>query len=248
MRPCRTGPLLRGGRQKELQDRYLVVQYSDKQGKATIMWRRWRLVELDELYDLSTDPAQTQNVAKEHSKIVRGMKAHYETWWRGIEPQLDLEPYRLGANHHEVKLTAYDWWYGRRVYNWPHLRRGDVSNGWYTVLVDTQGRYRVTLRRWPRESGAGICESVPRCISDDSFTAYDPKLAPFPPGQSASDCGGSRFGAQEQSTAVMPDSQEVNFVFELPSGKCGAAVRVRRRKGRQNSGHNTSTSGACPSR
>jgi arylsulfatase A-like enzyme len=33
-----------------------------------------------ELYDLSSDPGETANLAKRHTDRVKDMAAHYETW------------------------------------------------------------------------------------------------------------------------------------------------------------------------
>lgn len=212
-------PLLRGQPQAALEERILVVQRSERKGRGTLMWRKWRLVEMNELYNLETDPGQTDNVFQQHPEIVRRLKTRYDRWWEGVQPHLGLEPYRIGADHEETKLTAYDWWYGRRVYNWPHLRRGVTSTGRYTLLIDQPGRYQVSLRRWPRESKAAIRESVPRYVSADPYTAYDDELAPFPPGKGFDIVNARvRFGDREKSQPVRPDDEEATFRFDLKPG------------------------------
>ena len=210
--------LLRGEPQPELDERMLVVQKQDRKGPGTVMWRKWRLVE-NELYDLAADPGQKQNLTSERREIVDRLRQHYDRWWEGVEPCLQLEPYRIGVDRKEMMLTAYDWWYGRQIYNWPHLRRGDTSNGKYTLIVGQPGQYRIALRRWPKESGAGICEGVERYVSADPFTAYDDAIAPFPPGKALDIVQARvRFGDQEQSQPVQRDDREVAFDFTLPKG------------------------------
>jgi arylsulfatase A-like enzyme len=215
-------PLLRGGRQPELDDRMLVVQRITSRGRGTVMWRKWRLVE-EELYDLRSDPGQSRNVAAENPAIVQRLQSHYDRWWQSVEPGLAVERYRLGVAGNETMLTAYDW-EGRTVANWPHLRRGDRGQGRYAVTIDQPGRYRISLRRWPRESGAGIRAAVPRHVPPDAFMAFDddhrsPHVPPFPPGQALDIVGAKvRFGNHEQSLPVRSDDQEVTFTFELPAG------------------------------
>ena len=56
--------LLRSGRQTTLNDRILIVQKSRHKYQAAILWRRWRLVNGDELHNMDQDPAQKENVCK----------------------------------------------------------------------------------------------------------------------------------------------------------------------------------------
>lgn len=214
-------PLLRGESQPELANRILVAQKNQDsvegpfKGPATVMWRKWRLVEGNELYNVKQDPGQEVNVIGRYPEIAEQLQDHYDRWWEGIEPHLDLEPYRIAVDH-QTMLTAYDWWYGQRVYNWWHLRRGDKSTGRYEVVVDESGEYRVSLRRWPRESGAGIRDSVPRYIPFDTFRAFDT----YPPGKALNISRACvRFGDQERTLPVSSEDQEVTFTFQLPEGE-----------------------------
>lgn len=215
-------PLLRDVDQPELEDRMLVVQRITSKGRGTVMWRKWRLVE-EELYDIGRDPGQKTNVAAQHPQIVQRLKAHYDRWWESVEPGLGLERYRLGSNQQEAMLTAYDW-EGRTVANWPHLRRGDMGQGKYAVIIDQAGRYHVALRRWPKESGAGIRDAVPRHVPADEYMAFDddhpsPHVPPFPPGKALDITGARvRFGDQEQTLPVRADDREVVFTFDLARG------------------------------
>lgn len=212
-------PLLRGKPQPNLNDRILVYQHNENMGNGLVLQGKWRLVK-NELYNIADDPSQTTNVAQKHPDVVKRLKAHYEKWWISVESHLDLEPFRLGVTNDEDMLTAYDWWYGRRVYNWPHLRRGDRSNGRYLVRIERGGNYRISLRRWPRESGLGICDAVERYVPTDSYMAFDKKHAPFPPGKGFDVMEAKiRFGNQEKRIPVTPDSQEVVLNFYVPQGE-----------------------------
>ena len=137
----------------------------------------------------------------------------------GLGTYLDVQP--LDAEVQNLYgYFSYDWWYGRRVYNWPHLRRGDCSNGKYLVHIERGGNYRIGLRRWPRESGLGICEAVKRFVPTDSYMAFDKKHAPFPPGRGLEVVKAKiRFGDEEKSITVTPNSKEVVLNFYLPQGR-----------------------------
>ncbi len=209
-------PLLRNQPQPELEQRLLVAQMLDAKGQGAVLWNKWRLVD-NALYDIQADPGQQTDVAALHPEVVRRMKNEYESWWASVEPELVLERYGLGAE--KVMLTAYDWWYGDRVYNWPHLRRGDRSNGRYEVVVEDSGEYTFRLRRWPAEADAGIRKGVPQFIPFDSFMSDDPKIDNFPEGK-ALDIRNARvrIGGQEQEKTVGDEDKEVSFTFRLPEG------------------------------
>jgi hypothetical protein len=226
-------PQLRGDPHPVLDERQLVVQRSETEGQGTVLWRKWRLVQGSELYDVAADPGQQENVAAKHPDVVKRMQAHYEQWWRGVEPHLGLEPYRIGVGDDETKLTAYDWWYGRRVYNWPHLRRGETSTGRYEVRIDQPGRYQISLRRWPRESGAGICESVPRYVPFDDYMAFEEEWEAFPPGRAFDVVTARvRIGEREQTRSVSSDDDEVPLIFELHEGETQLQTWFHTRDGR----------------
>ena len=65
----------------------LTVQFSrmdspaPKKGDAAVLWRRWRLVQDKELYDLNTDFSQWTNLIALHPEVAGKMRAHYEAWW-----------------------------------------------------------------------------------------------------------------------------------------------------------------------
>lgn len=198
----------------EVEDRIEVVQFDERKHHASVMHKQWRLVNGNELYDLSSDPAQENNVADKHPALVASLLESYENWWQEVHIALVPEPYFVNGDE-EIMLTAYDWYDGPRVYNWPHLRRGERSNGKYRMVFNQGGHYSVSLRRWPRESGAGIRESVP------AFMPFDDFLGELPEGM-ALDIVKARvkIGDQVQETPVKPGDKEVRFNFNIPEGEC----------------------------
>src|SRR5262249_35738727 len=161
-----------------LPDRILVVQYGEQpngakleKGKCAVMWDKWRLVHSTELFDLKTDPGQEKNVADKHPEVFRKLRDHYEKWWKEIEPLTnDFEPVSIGANEENpATLSAADW---AKVYcdNMQNLGAGKEANGPWHVLVERDGEYHISLRRWPKEADAGITAGVP------AFKAVDGTL------------------------------------------------------------------------
>ena len=62
----------------------LVLQGVRPQGEGSGLWavssREW------ELYDLSKDKTEINNLADKHPKKLEELKAKFEAWWAGVEP------------------------------------------------------------------------------------------------------------------------------------------------------------------
>jgi arylsulfatase len=166
------------GKTDTLPDRLLVVQYGEQpngapleKGKCAVLWNKWRLVHTTELYDLKTDPGQEKNVADRHPEVLQKLREYYEKWWKEIEPLTnDFEPVSIGAEEENpATLSAADW---AKVYcdNMQNLRVGKEANGPWHVLVEKDGEYHISLRRWPKEADAAITADVP------AFKAVDGTL------------------------------------------------------------------------
>jgi len=59
-----------------------------KYANCSVRNSRFTLVNNGELYDLQTDPAQTKNVLNEHADEAKKLRAAYDQWWEGIQPDL----------------------------------------------------------------------------------------------------------------------------------------------------------------
>lgn len=161
------------------QDRMLVVQFSRMQdpqpkfGDACVLWRRWRLVEDRELYDLATDPAQKQDVLDQNADVAKQMRAHYSNWWSGIADRVNEHAaVTIGSDaENPLQLSPADWDdsfldQGRQV------RDGLRRNGAWNVVVDKAGEYEIELRRWAREVDAPFSAPLPRVKhADGEFTS-----------------------------------------------------------------------------
>jgi len=148
--------LLRGS-QNALTDRMVVVQYHIEIPKwnSTVMWRKWRLVKGEELYDIGGDPGQKVNVAELHPDVAKAMREHYERWWTQVEP-IAKEPcyVHIGADkENPTTLTCADWY---MIYadNFGHLQGGNNSH--WNILVERDGQYEFTLSRWPAEADTAL--------------------------------------------------------------------------------------------
>jgi hypothetical protein len=156
------------GDQEKLPERTLVVQYAEQpnrekleKGYACVMWKRWRLVHGNELYDLTADPGQQANVAAKHPEVFKKLKDYYEGWWKTVEPLTeDFVPIIVGSDEENpVRLSSADW---AKVYcdNMNDLRAGRAKNGPWHIQAAKDGEYEIALRRWPKEADAALAAGV----------------------------------------------------------------------------------------
>ena len=147
----------------DLPDRKLVVQYGQiiKKFDSCVIWGKWRLVKGEELFDVAADHGQKANVADQHPDVVKVMRDHYETWWKGLEPMLnEFVPISIGAKEQPVvELTSGDW-EGIYADNSAYVREavGGPNGGYWHIQVEESGEYEFTLRRWPKQTEAALGE------------------------------------------------------------------------------------------
>ena len=210
-------PLLRG-QSNVLPDRMLVVNFSRMNGPvpskdgAAVLWKRWRLLEDRELYDLTTDPGQKENVIGKHSEVAAKMSAHLDTWWRTVEPSInDFGATIIGSEAENPSLLSPPEWQDVFFDQGAQVRRGQKSNGVWNVIVDRAGSYEFELRRWPREADAPIAAGLP---------VHSHTLGQFPVGVALPIAKARvRIGSVDVSSAVSADAKQVTFKAELPSGR-----------------------------
>ena len=108
-----------------------------------------------------------------------------------------------------MTLSAADW---ANIYcdNMNDLRSGASKNGPWHVLVEQDGEYEISLRRWPKEADAAIAAGVPE------FKAVDGGL----PAGKALPITKVRLqiGQLDQTQAVGPDDKEITFRTTLRGG------------------------------
>lgn len=159
--------------------------------QTAVMSQQWRLVNGRELYAIKTDSGQQHDVADEHPDQVAKMRAFYDAWWAELQPTFaqTTEIYLGHPDHPVVSLTGHDWiqdalppWnqqHIRRAYGLPGMMTkgpgpkpkaknaeqppaGKSSHqGHWAVRVLREGRYEISLRRWPVEVEKPITAGLP---------------------------------------------------------------------------------------
>jgi len=218
--------LLRG-EQETLPDRMLVVNYSRmpfgireptpdgpavvRREGAAVLWRRWRLLEDKQLYNLDSDPLQQTNVIDAHPEVAAKMRAHLDRWWQGVEANANRPQHVVIGNPAELAtmLSACEW-FDVFVDQQRQARRGDRKNGVWHLQVDSDGRYELELRRWPREVDLPLRAGMTSTQVTDG--AYVEGVA-LPIAQAR-----IRVGSSEQHQAVAADAKSAAFQIDLKAG------------------------------
>ena len=170
--------VLRGKKQVS-DDRVLIINYSRMPGfsnypsphsqtqmradQAAVLWKRWRLLEDRELYNLAADPMQKKNVIDQHPEVVAKMRKSLYEWWEGVKDLAnEAQNAAIVGTQYEnpTKLSATEW-LDVFVDQQGQIRRGVLKNGYWLIDVARAGQYEIELRRWPKEANGTISGTLP---------------------------------------------------------------------------------------
>tara|TARA_B110001450_G_scaffold171525_1_gene159993 strand:+ start:15709 stop:17613 length:1905 start_codon:yes stop_codon:yes gene_type:complete len=106
----------------ELPDRTLTVTTQrvinpDPNRPYAVMQGKWRYVkgnsnkDIVELFDLSKDPSQTENIIDKHPEIADKMASQYQQWWQyNTDNRLQTTRAIIGSpRENPARLTSHDW-------------------------------------------------------------------------------------------------------------------------------------------
>lgn len=143
-------------------ERKLIVQCPrtrkrSKWGNVSVKYKKWRLVDGKELYNIENDYGQTKNVIKKHPKLTKELSSEYEKFWASLDPQEDLlAKHVLGAEDAvSTRLNGMDWYLGDHPWGQGGLNSKNKQGTW-RVEVARDGEYNFELRRYPREEPRAI--------------------------------------------------------------------------------------------
>ncbi len=96
-----------------------------------------------ELYDMSVDPGETNNLADMRPEIVAEMRKGYEEWFRDVSSTRGFDPVRirLGTEHEEVATLARFDWRGEG-----EQRAEPDGIGYWAVEIEGAGEFDLNLR------------------------------------------------------------------------------------------------------
>lgn len=149
-------------------DRMLVVdtqrnQLPEKGRNSCVMYADWRLIDGKELYNLTDDFGQNNNVADKHPELVASMGLFYDDWWDSLQADIKYAEIPLGDKAaNPVLITVHDMHTSEAIpWNQVQIREGKFyPKGYYSVKVEEESEYSFKLYRYPPESGLVINQSI----------------------------------------------------------------------------------------
>ncbi len=160
-------PLTKGGK---IEDRIVVVdtqrgEYLEREKISCVMEGDWRLVNLNELYNLATDPGQTNNLAAQHPEMVERYRAAYDAWWDKVSVRADeYQEIYFRADGVPTQLSAHDIHIEGgylSIVAQSGVRLGTKRHGLWAVKVEESGKYRIELLRYPSEVDLPLLSPAP---------------------------------------------------------------------------------------
>ena len=167
--------------ESKIKDRYLVtdtqrISWPVKGKQSSVMGGSWRLVNGNELYNVSDDPGQTNNIADKYLDRVDKMNAFYNSWWESVIKETKYSTIDLGVDEMEV-ITCHD---ARTIDYFPPWNQRKIREGkimkpapFFVNFVES-GSYTFKLTRWPMESGEAL-GAVIDDVRPETATA-DPRI------------------------------------------------------------------------
>lgn len=137
------------------ENRKAIVQFGgrirpEKHFRSCVIWKRWRLYEEGELYDLEADPGQKTDLSAQYPEIVQEMKEHYDAYWESIEDSIDVvEPLVVGSEAEPYTDLTCNGWVEVDFDNRARVASAASMGGIWQIEAATAGAYRVQLSRWP---------------------------------------------------------------------------------------------------
>lgn len=122
------------------------------------MTNDWRLIDNTELYNISEDPDQSDNIIDEYPDVVKRIREGHDQYWSLVSP-IDREQPRFIVGHPddtETYLTTSDWYLPNVPWNHAQLAKGNSEIGEWNIKIHQEGTYRFEVRRWPKEANATI--------------------------------------------------------------------------------------------
>jgi len=231
-------PLLLGN-SKKWEPRTLIVDSQRmlnlvKWNKSAVMDDPWRLINGQELYDINEDPGQTRDVAADYPEVVNRLKESYNSWWGSLTEQNVNERYayiKAGSPYENpVRISAHDMHIYPYKFAWhQHGALGAVEGkGVLKLEITDDGMYRVSIRRYPRESGLSFDDRVPAKAETVEISS------PMPASNNQVNMQEATLYLADISTTkpIKDDVQEVDFEGYLFAGKYDMVATVKDTEGK----------------
>ncbi|MDT7830066.1 arylsulfatase [Pricia sp. S334] len=191
-----------------------------KYRKYSVMDDNWRLVNGTELYNVNDDLGQTDNVFDKHPEVAEKLAAGYEDWWHSMTNDGVNQRYayiKVGSpNENPSRISSHDMMTGKFGHMWHQYGAASAvqATGKWKIEFVEDGEYKISLRRFPRESGLAINDTFPE---QKKIIALDRTM----PASVKSDFAEAYLFVADidRSAKIEQGQQEVAFTGQIPAGK-----------------------------
>lgn len=210
-------PSIRGEEQEE-RTRFLHVLQSFDTPKAwecCVMRGPWRLVGHDELYHIGRDLEQRNNVIAQHTNIAKSLRSANQRWWQEAQAHFgEVCHIHLGdESKNPTTLVCMDVM-GDVAWQQPHIAEAAKTSGFWNVDFVQEGRYRISLRRWPEELDLPIDGVITQ--ENAEALAYGSKERGVV--QIQPDSASLSFGDQRHQQDIAGGDRRVDFEVDVEAG------------------------------
>ena len=157
-------PLLDGTPNNWTRDHHVVQFHGGAYGRklpaepfnfSVVLTERWRLVNSgsQKLYDIQADPTQLQDVSDTNPEVVANLRERYQPFWERVSPRMTPVSIDLGnPTDNPTELCSQDWRMAKEnpPWNFRQIKKLPKVIGPWVVNVQKAGRFRITLRQFPR--------------------------------------------------------------------------------------------------
>lgn len=207
-KPYLTSPL-----NPEEDDRLIFFYYynpkkiDQRENQTCVIWKNWRLIANTQLYDISKDKMQENDVAADYPEVVKKLQAEFDAYHASGKPLIQ-EPVRfiIGDPRALVQeLTSQDVYWTQDISGGQAFGQGDCekleqAHGPYKVAIARDGKYTFTLSRYPLYTGMTFGEGH-RSVGSFHIEKVCMSIA-----------------GQTVEKAVTPEDTHASFTLDLKAG------------------------------
>lgn len=185
-----------------------------------VMDKDWRLIDGTKLYNVTKDLKQEHNVIDQYPEVAERLALGYEKWWQSLVDEGVNERYayiKVGTQFENPScMMSHDMLTGDLGHAWHQFGaiNATKASGFWKVEFVEDGEYKISLRRFPRESGHGI---------NATFPAKEKTVeVPVPAPASVKSDFTKAFlyvGKYKKKVDIEKDAEEVNFTLDMSAGK-----------------------------
>jgi len=168
------------------------VDFPEKYKDYQVLTERWRLIKRggEELYDITRDPGQRQDVAQEFPEVVGALHREYEDWWEDVSRDFHIYDAIVIGSENENPMTLFG----------HDAHRSENARLW-VVQVEEDGEYRFQMSRWPKEADKPIVENR---AGNETLPLSQAHLT---------------IGSIEAKVDITPEDKSASFIVHLKAGQ-----------------------------